>query len=108
MGFARDKNWNEYVAQAEHVARGAGFCALREQILKHARLGPGDTVVDVGAGTGLLALAAAPKVERVLAIDIAPAMCGQGSKQWDRQRSRRRRVSGLPAPGRRVRRRRAQ
>lgn len=74
MGFAREKDWNQYVAQAEHVARGAGFCALREQILEHAHLRPGDTVVDVGAGTGLLALAAAPKVERVLAIDIAPAM----------------------------------
>lgn len=75
MGFAREKNWNQYVAQAEQVARGAGFCALREQILQRAALQPGDTVVDVGAGTGLLALAAAPKVQRVLAVDIAPAMC---------------------------------
>lgn len=75
MAFVRDKNWNEYVAQAELVARGEGFCALRDQIIEQACLSQGDTVVDVGAGTGLLALAAAPKVARVLAVDIAPAMC---------------------------------
>lgn len=75
MAFARDKDWNEYVAQGELVARGAGFCSLRDQIIEQACLRSDDTVVDVGAGTGLLALAAAPKVARVLAVDIAPAMC---------------------------------
>lgn len=75
MALRRDKNWNAYVAQAEQVARGSGFCALRDQIIDRACLGPDDTVVDIGAGTGLLTLAAAPKVARVLAVDIAPAMC---------------------------------
>jgi ubiquinone/menaquinone biosynthesis C-methylase UbiE len=31
--------------------------------------------LDIGAGTGLLALAAAPRVARVIAIDESPAMC---------------------------------
>jgi ubiquinone/menaquinone biosynthesis C-methylase UbiE len=37
-------------------------------------LGPMGTLVDLGAGTGRLALAAAPHVRRVLAVDISPAM----------------------------------
>ena len=69
------KDWNRYVVEAEDVARGAGFQALRDRILELAEAGPDDTVVDVGAGTGLLTLALASKVRQVWAIDIAPPMC---------------------------------
>ncbi len=34
-----------------------------------------DTLLDIGAGTGLLSLAAAPHVARVIALDQSPAMC---------------------------------
>ena len=37
-------------------------------------VGPASTVVDLGAGTGRLALAAAPHVGRVVAVDVSPAM----------------------------------
>jgi ubiquinone/menaquinone biosynthesis C-methylase UbiE len=53
-----------------------GFQKLRDLILKRARLSPSDRLLDIGAGTGLLAQAAAPKVARVLALDGSPAMCG--------------------------------
>jgi ubiquinone/menaquinone biosynthesis C-methylase UbiE len=37
-------------------------------------LGPGSTVVDIGAGTGQFALAAAEVCARVVAVDVAPLM----------------------------------
>jgi ubiquinone/menaquinone biosynthesis C-methylase UbiE len=39
-------------------------------------LSANDRLLDVGAGTGLLAEAAAPRVASVVAIDNSPAMCG--------------------------------
>jgi ubiquinone/menaquinone biosynthesis C-methylase UbiE len=37
-------------------------------------IGPASTVVDLGAGTGRFALAAAAEVSRVVAVDVSPAM----------------------------------
>lgn len=59
---------------AEEVARGAGFRALRERIIQRAALQPGQVVVDVGSGTGLLTLSAATTAGRVWAIDSSAAM----------------------------------
>ena len=69
------KNWDDHVEDLEQMAASAGFCALRDQIIDAAQLGPEDRVLDVGAGTGLLALAAAPQVAWVSALDVSPAMC---------------------------------
>lgn len=68
------KNWDEHVVHAEEVARGAGFLDLRKRILELAEPTAGESVVDIGSGTGLLALALADRVARVWAIDISPAM----------------------------------
>jgi ubiquinone/menaquinone biosynthesis C-methylase UbiE len=68
------KNWDHHVVHAEAVARTQGFCRLRELILEWAEPAADDVVVDVGAGTGLLALALAPQVDRVWAVDISSAM----------------------------------
>lgn len=59
---------------AETVARGPGFVALRDRVVELASPTSGDVVVDLGAGTGLLTLALAPDVERVWAIDNSAAM----------------------------------
>jgi ubiquinone/menaquinone biosynthesis C-methylase UbiE len=48
---------------------------VRDRIVELAAPRERDTVVDVGAGTGLLALAFAERVARVWAIDSSPAMC---------------------------------
>jgi ubiquinone/menaquinone biosynthesis C-methylase UbiE len=47
----------------------ADLAALREH-----GVGNTATVVDLGAGTGRFALAAAPHVDRVVAVDVSPAM----------------------------------
>jgi len=43
------------------------------ELRKHG-IGRASTVVDLGAGTGQFALAAAPEVARVVAVDVSPAM----------------------------------
>ena len=75
MLIGTDKNWDLHVVQAEEVARSAGFRELRDRILDLAEVAPGQDLVDVGAGTGLLSLAAAERGANVWAIDISPAMC---------------------------------
>ena len=42
--------------------------------LREHGIGRGSTVVDLGAGTGRFALAVAPQVARVVAVDVSPAM----------------------------------
>ena len=43
-------------------------------VLRARGLGPGSTLIDLGAGTGTFALAAAPHCKRVIAVDVSPAM----------------------------------
>jgi SAM-dependent methyltransferase len=44
------------------------------ELLQRFGIGPTSTIVDLGAGTGLLAAAAAPYCRRVIAVDPSPAM----------------------------------
>jgi hypothetical protein len=43
-------------------------------VLADHGIGSANTLVDLGAGTGRFALAAAPRVRRVIAVDVSPAM----------------------------------
>jgi ubiquinone/menaquinone biosynthesis C-methylase UbiE len=51
-----------------------GFLVIREAAIAACEPRGDETVIDLGAGSGFLALALAPRVHRLLAIDIAPPM----------------------------------
>ncbi len=68
------KNWDHHVVHAEEIARRPGFQGLRDRILELAAPRRDETAVDVGSGTGLLALPLAERIERVWAIDLSPLM----------------------------------
>ena len=72
---SRDKNWDRYVKNVEQMSATPGFVVLRDRILELAELADGDRLLDIGAGTGLLTLAAAPRVATVIALDASPGMC---------------------------------
>lgn len=69
------RNWDTRVNSAETIARGAGFQELRARIVELAGVQPGQEVVDLGAGTGLLTFAVAGNASRVWAVDFSQAMC---------------------------------
>jgi ubiquinone/menaquinone biosynthesis C-methylase UbiE len=84
LSWLRSKNWDEHVEDLEQMANSEGFLALRDRILELARLRSSDRVLDIGAGTGLLALAAADVTERVVALDVSPAMCQHLARKFTR------------------------
>jgi ubiquinone/menaquinone biosynthesis C-methylase UbiE len=50
-------------------------------VLRTLGLGAGSTLVDLGAGTGALAIAAAQHCRRVVAVDVSPAMLAVARRQ---------------------------
>lgn len=66
--------WDERVEAWEEVAASGAFLAIRDRIVELAEPRPDDLVVDLGAGTGLLALALAPRVQELVAVDISERM----------------------------------
>jgi ubiquinone/menaquinone biosynthesis C-methylase UbiE len=66
--------WDERVEAWEEVATSAAFLAIRDRIVELAEPRADDCVVDLGAGTGLLALALAPRVRELTAVDISERM----------------------------------
>lgn len=66
--------WDERVEAWEEVAAGTTFQAIRDRIVELAEPRSDDWAVDLGAGTGLLALALAPRVRELVAVDISERM----------------------------------
>lgn len=65
----------EYVARYERkTGSGLGDAGEELALLEPHGFGAGSTLVDFGAGTGWLALAAAARCRRVVAVDVSPAM----------------------------------
>lgn len=67
-------SWDERVEAWEEVAVTDAFRALRDRVLELADPEPDDLAVDLGAGTGLLALSLAPHVAELVAVDISSRM----------------------------------
>jgi ubiquinone/menaquinone biosynthesis C-methylase UbiE len=66
--------WDERVEAWEEVAASPTFLTIRDRIVDLAEPRPDDRVVDLGAGTGLLTLALAPRVRELVAVDISERM----------------------------------
>ncbi len=66
--------WDERVEAWEEVATSPVFLAIRDRIVELAEPCRDDYVVDLGAGTGLLTLALAPRVQELVAVDISERM----------------------------------
>jgi ubiquinone/menaquinone biosynthesis C-methylase UbiE len=66
--------WDERVEAWEEVATSAAFLEIRDRIVELAEPRRDDHVVDLGAGTGLLTLALAPRVQELTAVDISERM----------------------------------
>ena len=66
--------WDERVEAWEEVATSAAFLEIRNRIVDLAEPRRDDHVVDLGAGTGLLTLALAPRVQELTAVDISERM----------------------------------
>jgi ubiquinone/menaquinone biosynthesis C-methylase UbiE len=63
------------VGDLERMASTPAFAAIRDEIIALAGLKPAERLLDIGAGTGLLTLAAAARVQAVSALDVSQAMC---------------------------------
>lgn len=75
MAQALERQWNKRTSGwHSHVTSAPAFAKVLASLLDAAQPRPSDVCVDLGAGTGFVALALAPRVASVLAVDIAPAM----------------------------------
>ena len=69
------RKWDKRVKPwHEHVTSAAAFEKVRDRILALSQPEPSDVCVDLGAGTGFVTMALAPRVASVLAVDFSPAM----------------------------------
>ena len=75
MNVPLERQWDKRVEQwHSHVTSAAAFEKVLVGLLDMAAPRPADACVDLGAGTGFVTTALAPKVSSVLAVDISPAM----------------------------------
>jgi SAM-dependent methyltransferase len=61
------------------------YRACASLVVEYAAPNPDDVVLDLGAGTGAIALALAPDADRVLARDISEGMMDEGRRKAEEQ-----------------------
>ncbi len=71
--------FDEYAGDYDEGQDSAEYKACAGLVIEHAReaLRPGDTVLDLGCGTGAIALALAGDAERIVGRDISEGMMNQ-------------------------------
>src|SRR5579862_8263567 len=69
-----EEEWDQRAAIWDDVAQSAAFHGFRDVILDAAGLRPHDAVVDIGCGTGLVALKAAELGASVTGVDASGEM----------------------------------
>ena len=75
MNVPLERQWDKRVQQwHSHVTSAAAFEKVLTRLLEVSAPQPGDVCVDLGAGTGFVTTALAPKVASVLAVDISAEM----------------------------------
>ena len=57
------------------------YLACADLVVEHAAPGPDDVVLDIGTGTGAIALALAPSAGRVVGRDISPGMLAEAQSK---------------------------
>lgn len=71
------EHFDEKHARRYDAKMDAGAAAEVHLLQETGALAPGSVVIDLGAGTGQFALAAAPACQRVIAVDVSPVMLGR-------------------------------
>ena len=75
----------------EHVARydakEDAHADAEVRLLTDLGMGSTSTVLDIGAGTGQFALAAAPRCRRLVAVDVSPVMLARLRAKLDEHRA---------------------
>lgn len=71
----QERRWTRRASSWDHGAgNNPGLVKVVERVLAEANPGPDAVVVDLGCGSGQLALRIAPEVARVVAVDVSQAM----------------------------------
>lgn len=76
--------WGERVDPWEQIAASPAFQRIAARVIEAADPRRDDRVIDLGAGTGLLALRLADQVESVIAVDFAAPMLERCSERASR------------------------
>jgi SAM-dependent methyltransferase len=75
--------FDEIAAEYDDSQDSEEYRAAASLVIEHAAPGPEDTVLDLGMGTGAIALALAPDAKRVLGRDISANMMDQARRKAD-------------------------
>ncbi|MGV9797311.1 class I SAM-dependent methyltransferase [Mycobacterium sp. NPDC003449] len=80
------KAFTSQAATLEDTGLNLAFTSSVPWLLEYLSPGPGDVVIDVAGGTGIVSRALAARVTRAVVVDSTPAMIDQGRRQAESER----------------------